>query len=133
METGESNLYYCIIVKYTKARVREVFLLFGYVYRQKLLPLFLWRIIYMWCLSGFGVVFALSQLISGIWVFTVPVVFCDCFFLSVLQYYRSCSSFSCKQIKTSSRDLDATLFLSCIGLIGPFFLKLKNSMFVPYT
>lgn len=35
METDESNLYYCIIVKYTKARVREVFLLFGYLYRQE--------------------------------------------------------------------------------------------------
>lgn len=28
METGESNLYYCIIVTYTKARVREVFFTF---------------------------------------------------------------------------------------------------------
>lgn len=41
METDESNLCYCIIVKYTKARVREVFLLFGYLYRQEQLPLFL--------------------------------------------------------------------------------------------
>lgn len=29
-------------------------------------------------MSGFGVVLALSQFISGFWVFYSPVVFCNC-------------------------------------------------------
>lgn len=45
------------------------------------------------CLSGFDVVFALSQLISGFCFFIVPVVFCDyvpsCLYSSTTEVYVS--------------------------------------------
>lgn len=86
MEASENNLYYCIIVKYITCpkpqKEKSSYFLVMYTDRNDFpcFCRFLWRIIYVWCLSGIGVVFALSQLISGFWVFLSPGCFVIMFF-----------------------------------------------------
>lgn len=134
METDESNMYYCIIIKYTKAKVREVFLVFGYLYRQEQLPLILQGLVEnnlheMFVRFWYGL--CIKPINSRVLGFLQSQMFFVIMFLPVctpiLQKFIFLSSFRYKQVETCFRDLDATFFLSCIGLIGPVLcLKEKN-------
>lgn len=137
METSENNLYYCIIVKYTmlpkSEQEKSSYFLVMYTDRNDF-PCscrFLWRIIYRWCLSLHGVVFALSQLISGFWVFLSPSCFVIMFFpvctlvlqkLFIFQLQASCNLVQCSSL----------LELHCTDR-ACMMPQVKKAVFVAYT